>query len=62
MVYRVKTVSEGDILPELGQLVAQFEAFLKKQKSTSEEISKYSNTFDKMFDNIGNSIETHQQV
>lgn len=55
-------MSAGTVPDEIGQLVSQFETFLANLKSTSDTISKSSDTFEKKFRSVGDHIDTQQQV
>ena len=56
------SVSEGIVPDELSMLIEDFKKFIDRQKSTSEEISKMSDNFDKQFKNIQTSIDSEKQV
>ena len=55
-------MSAGSVPDDFGQLVSQFETFLANLKSTSDTISKSSETFEKKFRSVGDHIDTQQQV
>lgn len=59
---RIVSVSENPVPDELAMLVEHFKSFMERQKSTGEEISKVSESFDKQFKSIQNSIDHENQV
>ena len=58
----MQSVSAGSVPDEFGQLVSQFETFLANLKSSSDTISKSSDSFEKKFRSVGDHIDTQQQV
>lgn len=56
------SVSESPVPDELAVLVEGFKNFMESQKSTGEEISKVSESFDKQFKKIQNTIDHEKQV
>ena len=55
----MKSVSETELPEVLSQLVEDFQAFMKKQKETSEELSRFSS---EPFKTVAESITTQDQV
>ena len=57
--HRIKSVSETELPDLLGQLVEDFQTFMKKQKETSEELGRFSR---KPFKTVEEGITAQDQV